>query len=165
MLSLIIVADNVHEEAVAHCQSSQDLETIFLPPPLPRPSSELTATETRDSDTATLPYPTHASIQTTETSLGRGDWGLKRPLPLKSTTGSSTPIIRIDNIDSIDHITDFNSAADHVLTLRKWQELDMPISLVDKKKTASGNSLKPLRAYSSRDTTTPSSIAKPQAKI
>ncbi|KAL2047552.1 hypothetical protein ABVK25_011410 [Lepraria finkii] len=117
-----------------------------LPPPLPRPSSELTATETRDSDTATLPYPTHASIQTTETSLGRGDWGLKRPLPLKSTTGSSTPIIRIDNIDSIDHITDFNSAADHVLTLRKWQELDMPISLVDKKKTASGNSLKPLRS-------------------
>ena len=117
-----------------------------LPPPLPKPRSKLTATETRDSETATLPYPTHASIQTTETSLSKGDWGLKRSLPLKSTTASSTPTVNIDNIDSIDHITDFKSAADHVLTLRKWQELDMPISQMDKKKTASNNSLKPLKS-------------------
>ena len=109
-----------------------------LPPPLPEPSSEFSATRTNNSETATLPYPIHASIQTTESSLGRGDWGLKRPLPLKSTTRSSTPTIHIDNIDSIDHITDFDSAADHVLTLRKWQELDMPISLAEKQRTASG---------------------------
>ena len=116
-----------------------------LPPPLPKPSAELSATRTGDSETATLPYPIHASIQTTESSLGRGDWGLKRPLPLKSTARSSTPTIHIDNVDSIDHITDFDSAADHVLTLRKWQELDMPISLAEKRKTASGAS-KPHRS-------------------
>ncbi|KAL9136630.1 MAG: hypothetical protein Q9175_002162 [Cornicularia normoerica] len=102
-----------------------------LPPPLPRPSSDLTATVNFESDTATLPYPTHAAIATTEPSLGRGDWGLKRPLPLKSTTKTSTPTIRIDNIDSIDQITDFSSAADHVLTLRKWQDLGTPLSMAE----------------------------------
>ncbi|KAI4152672.1 MAG: hypothetical protein LQ341_000667 [Variospora aurantia] len=100
-----------------------------LPPPLPRPSTNLTAGPISESDTATLPYPTHAAIETTSSSLSRGDWGLKRPLPLKSTTNSSTPTIRIDEVDSIDHITDFESAADHTLTLRKWQEIGLPISM------------------------------------
>lgn len=104
-----------------------------LPPPLPRPSSDLTASANYESNTATLPYPTHAAIETTDASLGRGDWGLKRPLPLKSTTRSSTPTIRIDNVDSIDYITDFGSAADHVLTLRKWQELGTPLSMAEEK--------------------------------
>lgn len=111
-----------------------------LPPPLPKPSADPGVTRTSESETATLPYPINASIQTTESSLGRGDWGLKRPLPSKSTTRSSTPTIHIDNIDSIDHITDFDSAADHVLTLRKWQELDLPISLGEKQRTATGAS-------------------------
>lgn len=104
-----------------------------LPSPLPRPSSDLTASANYESDTATLPYPTHAAIETTESSLGRGDWGLKRPLPLKSTIRTSTPTIRIENVDSIDHITDFSSAADHVLTLRKWQELGTPLSMPEEK--------------------------------
>lgn len=104
-----------------------------LPPPLPRPSSDLTASANYESDSATLPHPTHAAIETTNSSLGRGDWGLKRPLPLKSTTRTSTPTIHIDNVDSIDHITDFSSAADHVLTLRKWQELNTPFSMADEK--------------------------------
>ena len=104
-----------------------------LPPPLPRPSSDLTASANYESDTATLPYPTHAAIETTQSSLGRGDWGLKRPLPLKSTTRTSTPTIHIENVDSIDHITDFSSAADHVLTLRKWQELGTPLSMAEEK--------------------------------
>ena len=104
-----------------------------LPPPLPRPTSDLTASANYESDTATLPYPTHAAIETTESSLGRGDWGLKRPLPLKSTTRTSTPTIHIDNVDSIDHITDFSSAADHVMTLRKWQELGTPLSMAEEK--------------------------------
>lgn len=104
-----------------------------LPPPLPRPSSDLTASANYESDTATLPYPTHAAIETTASSLGRGDWGLKRPLPLKSTTRTSTPTIHIDNVDSIDHITDFSSAANHVITLRKWQELGTPLSLAEEK--------------------------------
>lgn len=106
-----------------------------LPPPLPRPSSDLSASANFESDTATLPYPTHAAIETTQSSLGRGDWGLKRPLPLKSTTRTSTPTIHIDNVDSIDHITDFSSAADHVLTLRKWQELGVPLSMAEEKTT------------------------------
>ncbi|KAF6234543.1 hypothetical protein HO173_007168 [Letharia columbiana] len=106
-----------------------------LPAPLPRPSSDLTASANHKSDTATLPYPTHAAIETTASSLGRGDWGLKRPLPLKSTTRTSTPTIHIDNVDSIDHITDFSSAAGHALTLRKWQDFGTPLSMAEEKPT------------------------------
>ena len=107
-----------------------------LPPPLPRPSHDFTATSTAESDTATLPYPTHATIETVQSSLSRGDWGLKRPLPLKSTTNTSTPTIRIDDVDSIDHITEFKSAADHTLTLQKWQEIGLPLSMPVKQKGA-----------------------------
>ena len=109
-----------------------------LPPPLSRPAPDGSAISVVSSDTATTQYPTHAAIETTQSSLARGDWGLKRALPLKSTTKTSTPIIYIDNIDSIDHITDFGSAADHALTVRKWQQLDMPISLPEKQVRASG---------------------------
>ncbi|MCJ1277229.1 hypothetical protein MMC21_005039 [Puttea exsequens] len=98
-----------------------------LPSQLERPSIDLSATASFDSDTSTTHYPTHAAIQTTESSLARGDWGLKRPLPLKSTTRTSTPTVRIENIDSIDHVTDFASAADHVITLQKWQEMGIPL--------------------------------------
>ena len=101
-----------------------------LPPPLPKPASDFTATANFDSDTATSPYPTQVTIETTASSLGRGDWGLKRPLPRQSTyEKTTTPMLRIHNIDSIDHITDFDSAADHGLTLRKWQEMNLPVSL------------------------------------
>ena len=100
-----------------------------LPPQLPSPTHNLTATSNYVSDTATIPYPTHAAIETPQSSLSRGDWGLKRPLPLKSTMSTSTPSIRVDAVDSIDHITDFKSSADHVLTLRKFQEMGLPISM------------------------------------
>ncbi|KAL9127116.1 MAG: hypothetical protein Q9217_003942 [Psora testacea] len=99
-----------------------------IPPPLPRPTPTVSADATSDSDTSTLPYPIHAAIETTEPALGRGDWGLKRPLPLKSTTRTSTPHIYIENVDSIDHITDFGSAADHTRTLEKWQEMNLSLS-------------------------------------
>ena len=99
-----------------------------LPPPLPRPSGTLTASQRFDSETATLPYPTQAAIETTPSSLARGDWGLKRSLPLKSTARTSTPIIRIGDVDSINHITDFESATDHALNLKKWQEMGLAIS-------------------------------------
>ena len=99
-----------------------------MPPPLPRPITESDVTATYGSDTATLPYPIHAAIETTEPALGRGDWGLKRQLPLRSTTRTSTPHIYIKNLDSIDHITDFGSAADHTRTLEKWQEMDLSFS-------------------------------------
>ena len=111
-----------------------------LPPPLPRPNQTTTTTGfTFQSDTATLPYPTHASIETTQSSLARGDWGLKRPLPQRSTSGTTTPVIRIGAIDTIDHITDFNSAADHTLTLRKWQEMNMPVSMPQVRKLVSNS--------------------------
>ncbi len=104
-----------------------------LPPPLPRPAPDLSAILNFDSNTSTTPYPTHAAIETTQASLARGDWGLKRALPLKSTTKTSTPIIHIANVDSIDHITDFGSSADQALTLRKWQQLDLPISIAQER--------------------------------
>ncbi|KAI9794998.1 MAG: hypothetical protein M1816_000018 [Peltula sp. TS41687] len=100
-----------------------------LPPPLPRPAPELSLGVSFNSDTATTPYPTQAAIVTTQSASSRGDWGLKRPLPLRSTTKTSTPVIRVHAIDSPQHITDYSSASDHVLTLRKWQELHLSISI------------------------------------
>ena len=99
-----------------------------LPPPLPKASADLNAIGNPETNTTTLPYPIHAAIETSESALSRGDWGLKRPLPLKSTTRSSSPYITIENVDSIDHITDFDSAGDHIKTLEKWQEMDLSLS-------------------------------------
>ena len=131
-----------------------------LPPPLPRPSGTLTASQRFDSETATLPYPTQAAIETTPSSLGKGDWGLKRSLPLKSTARTSTPIIRIGDVDSINHITDFDSAADHALNLKKWQEMGLPVSKAESprrstSKTTGQDRLKPHKSVfeSSEDNT------------
>lgn len=114
-----------------------------LPQPISRPS---TASERGtlefDSETATTPHPTHAAIETSEKSLARGDWGLKRPLPLKSTTKTSTPAIRIDNVDSIDFITDFGSAAEHTRTLAKWQEMELPLATIDLERKSTHTELK-----------------------
>lgn len=99
-----------------------------LPPPLPSPLSADARFGTNHSETATLPYPTHAAIETSQSSLSRGDWGLKRSLPSRKTSkASSTPLIRIGDVDSRDHITIFESAGDHAITLRKWQEMNLPI--------------------------------------
>jgi hypothetical protein len=99
-----------------------------IPVPLPRPMGERSSTAANNSDTATLPYPTHLTITTPPSSLSKGDWGLKRPLPLRSTTKTSTPLLRIESVDTIEHITEYCSAADHTLTLQKWQEMNMPLS-------------------------------------
>ena len=99
-----------------------------LPPNLPRPSRDQNkATVSYESDTATVHFPTSASIETTHSSRARGDWGFKRNLPLKSTTNTSTPVVRVKEVDNIDHITNYESAADHTLTLQKWQEMSLPI--------------------------------------
>lgn len=101
-----------------------------LPPSLNPPAQPPTSNKIAESDTATLPYPIRASIQTPPSSLARGDWGLKRPLPAKSTTrSSSSPVVRVKDVDTFEHITDFESAADHTFTLQKWQELSLPVSL------------------------------------
>ncbi|KAI9800873.1 MAG: hypothetical protein M1825_003656 [Sarcosagium campestre] len=117
-----------------------------LPPPLRKPSPILAVNGVRDSDSATLPYPTHAAIATPPSSLYRGDWGLKRPLPKRSTAKTSTPVIRVEKVDSREHITEFQSAANHVLTLRKWQELNLPISIMGSER------MTPIRSRSSNRT-------------
>ncbi|KAJ5171405.1 Mitochondrial ribosomal protein MRP51 [Penicillium coprophilum] len=87
----------------------------------------------RESGTATLPHPIRASIVTPQSSLARGDWGLKRPLPAKSTSEkSSRPVVRLHALDTYEHVTDFESAADHTVTLEKFQEMHMPMSLPSK---------------------------------
>ncbi len=52
---------------------------------------------------------------------------------MRSTTDTSTPTIRIEAIDTLEHITNFDSAADHALTLRKWQEINMPMLVMSPK--------------------------------
>jgi Mitochondrial ribosomal protein subunit len=95
-----------------------------IPPPLTPPPALV-------SDTASEAYPTRAAIETPTSSWDRGDWGFKRSLPLKSTSKTGTTTIRVQNgIDSIEHITDFESAADHVLTLQKWREINLPVRFV-----------------------------------
>ena len=97
-----------------------------LPPPLPQPAMELLtrAGQVKVSDTATQPYPTRQAITAPASSRNRGDWGLKRPLPDK-TNNTSSPHVRINAIDTLEHITDFDSAADHTLSLEKWQEMNI----------------------------------------
>ena len=98
--------------------------------PLPLRKPQAVNEDIRDSSssgTRSTIYPTHAAIETPQSSLCRGDWGLKRPLPLRTTTSSSTPVIRVQKIDSTAHIVDFESASDHVQTLRKVQEMNIPV--------------------------------------
>ncbi|KAK4163194.1 mitochondrial ribosomal protein MRP51 [Cladorrhinum sp. PSN259] len=98
-----------------------------LPAPIPGPANQDTASSSFNSMTSTTAFPTHQVITTLSSSRKRGDWGLKRPLPLKSTIKSSNPMLRVKAIDTIEQITDFTSAADHGLTLRKFQELHLPV--------------------------------------
>ena len=99
-----------------------------LPPTIALPTQEASSTTLARSDTATTPYPIRAAIETPQQSLQKGDWGLKRSLPLKTTTRTGTPVIRVQRgLDTPEHIVDFESAADHVLTLQKWQHLHMPV--------------------------------------
>ncbi|EON68248.1 hypothetical protein W97_07506 [Coniosporium apollinis CBS 100218] len=113
-----------------------------LPPPLPRPGSDIStfAAASKASDTSTLPHPIYQAITTPQSSLSRGDWGLKRALPLRSTTNTTTPAVRITALDTWEHITDFESAADHTRTLQKWQELNMPLAMPVSRNTVSGTS-------------------------
>lgn len=101
-----------------------------LPHALTPPQDPPTSRTVNESDTATLPHPIRASIESPRSCLARGDWGLKRPLPAKTTSGkSSNPIIRVKEHDTFEYVTDFESAADHTTTLEKFQDLHLPISL------------------------------------
>lgn len=99
-----------------------------IPVPLPPPPPIVTSQSYQDSSTATLPYPTHAAIETSRLSRRKGDWGLKRSLPTKLSRKQATQAIRIfGGIDTIEHVTDYESAGDHVVNFQKWQALHLPV--------------------------------------
>ncbi|KAF1830230.1 hypothetical protein BDW02DRAFT_573221 [Decorospora gaudefroyi] len=129
-----------------------------LPTPLPRPPVAETygAGMIKASDTATLPYPTHQAIVTTKASLARGDWGLKRPLPSRShLVQVSEPVLRVTHLDTIEHITDFDSAADHVRTRQKWEEMGVPMMKgLPQMRDHGLSSVAPAGAFELRDDTT-----------
>jgi hypothetical protein len=107
----------------------QSSRLFSLPRPLPQAALETPSSTGahRASESATQFYPTHQAIATPSSSHYRGDWGLKRAIPGK-TTKSSTPTIRVLGQDTSDHITDFESAADHERSRAKWAEMNIPIT-------------------------------------
>ncbi|KAI5776617.1 mitochondrial ribosomal protein MRP51 [Geopyxis carbonaria] len=72
------------------------------------------------------PHPTVQAITTPPSSAFRGDWGLKRDIPLR--VSHSTKYLRYNELDTLEHMTTFESAHDDVITLKKWQEMDITIS-------------------------------------
>lgn len=102
-----------------------------LPNPLPRPPIHdlgINAANNRASESATLPFPTHQAIVTTPKSLARGDWGFKRPLPARSRiVQGSSPVVKLHQLDTIEHVTDYESATDHVRTRQKFEALSIPM--------------------------------------
>src|SRR6478752_1184195 len=100
-----------------------------LPKPLPEPQSTNLHIGDHKSPTMTRQYPQYQSITSPLSSREKGDWGFKRPFPLKSTLTTSTPLIRVNQVDSIESVTDFASAADHALSLEKFQEMRIPLSI------------------------------------
>lgn len=100
-----------------------------MPAPIPAAPGDYSSATKHQSATATIPYPTHLTITTPSTSRIAGDWGLKRHLPLKKTTKQTYPLVRILQVDSTEHVTDFRTASDHTMTLKKFQELNLPISV------------------------------------
>ncbi|KAK5991140.1 hypothetical protein PT974_09418 [Cladobotryum mycophilum] len=109
-----------------------------IPKPLPEPQSTNLHIGDHKSNTMTRQYPQHQSITSPLSSREKGDWGFKRPFPLKSTMATSTPLIRIKQVDTIENVTNFASAADHSLSLEKFQELRVAMAVpqnVDRRQT------------------------------
>ncbi|KAK4100230.1 hypothetical protein N658DRAFT_497453 [Parathielavia hyrcaniae] len=96
-----------------------------IPPPVTDSSSGATSFS---SNMATLDFPTHQVITTLSSARKRGEWGLKRSLPLKTTLKSKIPMLRVKAIDSAEQITDFTSATDHGMNRRKFLELGIPLT-------------------------------------
>ncbi|RGP63323.1 mitochondrial ribosomal subunit domain-containing [Fusarium sporotrichioides] len=106
-----------------------------LPKPLPEPQSSNLHIGDHKSPTMTRQYPQYQAITSPLASREKGDWGFKRPFPLKSTLTTSTPLIRVKQVDSIESVTDFASAADHALSLEKFQEMRIAMSIPKGKDT------------------------------
>lgn len=100
-----------------------------MPKPLPDSNATTLSLGKLFSDTMTKHVPQHQAITSPQASREKGDWGLKRPFPLKSTLGTTTPAIRIKALDTIENITDFESAAGHTLSLEKFRELRIAMTI------------------------------------
>lgn len=88
-----------------------------MPKPLPPPLSY------RLGHQEPAPYPTVQAITAPTASRVRGNWGLKRDAPHKITHTT----MRVTELDTIERFMTFESANDDVLTLKKWQEIDLPL--------------------------------------
>lgn len=111
-----------------------------LPPTVPLPQQKPAFEPIADSDTATTIHPTRAAVISPRFSYTKGDWGLKRELPAKATANTSTPVIRLrGQYDTQEHITDFESAGDHVLTLEKWRNVTMQMTRPQKQQMLYGD--------------------------
>ncbi|KAK8042621.1 hypothetical protein PG994_013104 [Apiospora phragmitis] len=100
-----------------------------MPAPIAPPPGDMSQATKHKSETATAAFPTHLTVTTPSTSRMVGDWGFKRPLPLKTTTKSTFPLVRVKAVDSIEHVTDFQSASDHTITLEKFREMNLSFSV------------------------------------
>lgn len=129
-----------------------------LPKSLKPPQDAASSRAVSVNDSATLPHPIRAAIATPSSSLARGDWGLKRPLPAKSTSDKSgKPVVRVHALDTYEHVTDFESAADHTMTLEKFQELHMPMSMPSKMNYSARQTPKHESPFESRNDNTETS--------
>lgn len=100
-----------------------------IPNPIKPSQADTDPTAKGRSNSATSSFPTHLAITTTAASRANGDWGLKRPLPLRKTTKSTHPLIKVKQLDSIEEITDYQHAGAHTFALRKFQEMHLPLSV------------------------------------
>lgn len=100
-----------------------------MPAPIAPPPGDYSAATKHYSPTSSIHFPTHLTVTTTSASRATGDWGFKRPLPVKTTTNTTYPLVRVRKVDSTEHVTDFQSASDHAITLKKFQELSIPLSV------------------------------------
>ncbi|KAI1470802.1 mitochondrial ribosomal protein MRP51 [Daldinia caldariorum] len=100
-----------------------------MPAPIPPPPGDFSSATRHYSPTSTIPFPTHLTVTTTASSRVTGDWGFKRPLPLRTTTKTTYPLARVRQVDSVEQVTDFQSASDHTVTLWKYQEMNLPITV------------------------------------
>ena len=95
---------------------------MSMPPPLPCTASQNNIW-TRPGTSST--HPTVQVITTPTSSLHRGDWGLKRNLPLKVTQ----KYLKYHKLDTLEHRTTFESAHGEVMVLKRWQEMDIPLTM------------------------------------
>lgn len=130
-----------------------------LPQPLPKPQIESPAPlGYRTSDSCSTPFPTHQAISAPESSIRRGDWGFKRALPVRDTGNEVKPFVRtvarLTAQDTIEHITDYETASDLEKTWEKFQEMKIAMVRTDVKKRIGGenkSAFEPLYDYTDRD--------------